>query len=88
MWRGISTLQGSKVVSGPVLSDRGHIPPNITCFESDISENTSSANPVIEKHSQVQAQNQFQRESDTAMEVVMGGTMAPAIFKPEKNLVF
>ena len=34
------TLQGSEVLSGPVWSDRGHIAPNITCFDSDISENT------------------------------------------------
>lgn len=66
------TLQGSNVVSGPVWSDREDRPPDITCYESDISDTeiTPSTNPIIEAHLQTQTENQFLRESDTELDPV------------------
>ena len=62
------TLQGSKIVSGPVWSDRRDRPPDITCYESDISDTeiTQATTPVIEEHLHIH----FLRESDIVLDSV------------------
>ena len=66
------TLQGSKLVSGPVLTERDDIHPDIICYESDISDTEiiQSTNTITDEKLHMHTGNQFLGYSDTELNPV------------------